>query len=108
MQFTTEIVARLPRVLCTEHGVKTIAATWADASARWTLLFEAFAIEVLLGTSNVTRAMSLLKIGWDSAQAIRERAVERGLARRTEGGIRDAGIDEKNFLQRNRNASLIT
>ena len=108
MQFTTEIVARLPRTLCKEHGVKTIAVPWADASTRWTLLFEAFAIEVLLGTSNITRAMVLLKIGWDSAQAIRARAVERGLARRTEEVIRYAGIDEKSFLKGHRYASLMT
>jgi len=108
MQFTTEIVARLPRVDCALHGVKTVAVPWADANTRWTLLFEAFAIEVLLGTSNITRAMELLKIGWESAQTIRERAVVRGLARRTEEVIKYAGIDEKSFLKGHRYASLMT
>lgn len=108
MQFITEIVARLPRIACADHGVKTIAVPWADAHARWTLLFEAFAIDVLLGTSNVTRAMALLRIGWESLQTIRERAVARGLARRKEEEITYVGIDEKSFLKGHRYASLMT
>lgn len=108
MQFKTTIRARLPRIKCATHGVKTVAVPWADAHARWTLLFEAFAIEVMLGTSNVTRAMALLKIGWESTQAIRERAVERGLARRTAEPIVHVGIDEKAFLKGHRYASLAT
>lgn len=108
MQFTTEIVARLPRISCREHGVRTVAVPWADAHARWTLLFEAFAIEVLLGTSNITRAMALLRIGWEQLQTIRERAVGRGLARREEEVIAHVGIDEKSFLKGHRYASLMT
>jgi transposase len=110
MQFTTEIVTRLPRVSCAEHGVKTVAVPWADAHARWTLLFESFAIAVLQGTSNITRAMALMRIGWEPLQAIRERAVERGLGRRKEeeGEVVYVGIDEKSFLKGHRYASLMT
>ena len=108
MQFTTEIVARLPRISCAEHGVKTIAVPWAEGSSRWTLLFEAFAVEVMLCTSNITRAIALLKISWDSAQTIRARAVERGLARRGEETIPYVGIDEKSFLKGQKYVSLMT
>ena len=38
MQFTTEIVARLPRVTCKVHGVKTVCVPWADPHARWTFI----------------------------------------------------------------------
>lgn len=108
MQFTTEIVARLPRVSCAEHGVKTVAVPWSDAHARWTLLFESFAIAVLQGTSNITRAMALLRLGWEPLQMIRERAVERGLERRKEETVAYVGIDEKSFLKGHRYASLMT
>lgn len=108
MQFTTEIVTRLPRVSCAQHGVKTVTVPWADAHARWTLLFESFAIAVLQSTSNVTRAMALLRIGWEQAQAIRERAVERGLARRKEETVEHVGIDEKSFLKGHRYVSIMT
>ena len=47
MQFTTELVARLPRCRCPDHGVKTIVPPWAGKHSRFTLFFEAFAIEVL-------------------------------------------------------------
>ena len=108
MQFTTEIVTSLPRVSCAEHGVKTITVPWADPHAHWTLLFEQFAIEVLRGTSNITRAMTLLKIGWKSAYTIQKRAVERGIARRTDESISHVGIDEKSFLKGHHYASLAT
>ena len=90
MQFTTTIKARLPRVSCETHGVKTVAIPWADAHARWTLLFERFAIDVIEGTANITRAMALLKINWEQVQAIQARGVERGLARRAEEEIKHA------------------
>lgn len=108
MQFTTQIIASLPRISCQEHGIKTVSVPWADPHSRWTLLFEAFAIEVMLSTSNLTRAMALLKIGWESLQNIRERAVERGLSRRTQETIQYVGIDEKSFLKGHRYASLMT
>lgn len=107
MQCVTEIVARLPRITCATHGVKTVAVPWADARARWTLLFERFAIEVLQGTSSTTRAMTLLRIGWEQAQAIRARAVARGLSRRDKNDvIAHVGIDEKSFLKGHHYATL--
>lgn len=108
MQFTTEIVARLPRITCGKHGVRTVNVPWSDSYARWTLLFERFSIEVLQATSNITRAMALLKIGWDQVQMIRERAVGRGLERRSKEKIRYIGIDEKSFLKGHQYASLMT
>ena len=42
MQFETILVARLPRVNCKEHGVKTSSAPWADKHSRFTLMFEGF------------------------------------------------------------------
>ena len=108
MQFTTEIVARLPRVSCAAHGVRQIGIPWADAHTHWTLLFEAFAIDVLEATSNLTRACTLLKLGWEQAHMIRVRAVERGLSRREEETIEHAGLDEKSFLKGHKYASLLT
>ena len=39
MQFTTELVARLPRCRCPDHGVKTIVPPWAGKHSRFTLFF---------------------------------------------------------------------
>jgi transposase len=56
MQFTTELVARLPRCRCPDHGVKTIVPPWAGKHSRFTLFFEAFAIEVLQACRTVKAA----------------------------------------------------
>jgi len=97
MQFTTELVARLPRCRCPDHGVKTIVPLWAGKHSRFTLFFEAFAIEVLQACRTVKAAASLLGLSWDAAQTIMDRAVERGLERREATPIPHVGIDEKSF-----------
>jgi len=97
MQFTTELVARLPRSRCGEHGVKTIVPPWAGKHSRFTLLFEAFAIEVLQACRTVNAAAALLGLSWDAVQSIMDRAVARGLERRETTHIPHLGIDEKSF-----------
>ena len=55
MQFTTLIRARTPRSNCPVHGVKTMQVPWAAPQGRFTLLFERFAVEVLLASAVVDR-----------------------------------------------------
>lgn len=97
MQFETIITCRVPRSDCPEHGAKTITVPWASPHSRFTLMFERFAIEVLYGARSITQATALLGLSWDQAQAIQERAVERGISRRKLEEIKYVGIDEKNF-----------
>ena len=63
MQFTTLIRARTPREECPEHGVKTMMVPWAVPQGRFTLLFEHFAVDVLLACASVSQACELLGIG---------------------------------------------
>lgn len=97
MQFATYLHARLPRVKCKDHGVKTVEAPWAAKNSRFTLLFEAFAIRVLQASRSIEEARKLLKLNWHQVEAIKRRAVERGLARRDASPIKYLGIDEKQF-----------
>jgi transposase len=97
MQFQTVIRARIPRSKCPQCGVKTIAIPWADKHSRFTLLFEAFAIEVLNACANVQRAAILLDLDWQTTHGIMERAVKRGLQRRSLEEVRHVGMDEKSF-----------
>jgi transposase len=107
MQFTTTIIARIPRVTCSVDGIKTARTPWAGDRSRFTMLFERFAIDVLLATTNVTRAMGILRISWDQVQLIQERAVARGMKRRSKDDtLHHVGIDEKSFLKGHRYASL--
>jgi transposase len=97
MQFVTEIVARLPRCRCPEHGVKTVVPPWAAKHSRFTLLFEAFAVEVLQACRTINAAAAMLNLSWDAVQTIMDRAVARGLVRREATVVAHVGLDEKSF-----------
>jgi transposase len=107
MQFETLLRARIPRSNCPKCGVKTIAVPWAGKHSRFTLLFEAFAIDVLKASASIAAACELLRLDWSAADRIMKRAVERGLSRRTEEPIRKAGIDEKSFRRGHRYVSIL-
>lgn len=108
MRFETVLRCRVPRSECPEHGVKTLRVPWAGPGSRFTLLFEAFAIDVLLASRSLVQAKELLGLHWDSLQAIMARAVERGLARREREHLRYLGLDEKNFLRGQSYVSVLT
>jgi transposase len=108
MQFTTLIRARTPRSDCPEHGVKTMSVPWAAPQGRFTLLFERFAVEVLLASASVSQACALLGIGWDTAQEIMRRAVQRGLERRQLERLKYLGMDEKSFRRGQSYITLLT
>jgi transposase len=108
MQFETKIRARTPRADCKECGIKTIAVPWAGKHSRFTLMFEAVAIEVMLACGNIKSASGLLGITWDAAQRIMDRAVQRGLARRDLEAIEHVGMDEKSFRRRHNYVTVLT
>ncbi len=108
MQFETMLRARTPRARCKTCGVKTTAVPWAGKHSRFTLMFEAFAIEVLLACGNVKSAAGLLDVDWNSLHRIMERAVERGLACRELESLQYVGIDEKSFRRGQSYVSILT
>lgn len=108
MQFETRIRAAVPRCRRPQCGVKTIAVPWAGKHARFTLLFKAFAVEVLTACANVKRAAALLSIDWQTAHAIMQRAVAHGLTRRTTDEVVYVGLDEKSFGRGHDYVSVLT
>ena len=108
MQFSTLIRARTPRANCVEHGVKTMSVPWAAPQGRFTLLFERFAVEVLLASGTVSQACELLGLSWDTAQEIMRRAVGRGLERRQLEDLKHLGMDEKSFRRGQSYITLLT
>lgn len=97
MQFITMIHARIPRSKCEEHGVLNTQVPWSGPHSRFTLLFEAFAISVLLSSRSINDARGILNLGWEQAHTIMKRAVERGLKQRDAEEIAWIGLDEKSF-----------
>jgi len=77
-QFKTYLHARLPRIQCSEHGVKSITAPWARTGSGFTLLFEALTLLLVKETTvkgatrilgvNDTRLWRLMKYYVNQAQ----------------------------------------
>jgi transposase len=98
-QYETWLHARLPRVQCPEHGVKQVRAPWAEPGSRFTLLFERHAIDVLEACEVVSAACGILRISWDQAWRVIERAVARGRRRKAPRKMARIGADEKAFAK---------
>jgi len=98
-QFRTILEAEVPRCHCPEHGVKQVRVPWAEPGSRFTALFERLAIDWMreAGRSAAARRLGL---SWSEADGIMQRAVDRGLARRTADPVWLLGVDEKSFQGR--------
>jgi len=94
MAFQTWVHARPPRVNCPDHGVRPVEVPWAESGSRFTKFFERFAIDVSQET-DTQGASKILKLSWDEAGGIPERAVVRGIARKPPLALRLMGVDEK-------------
>jgi transposase len=93
-QFLTYLHARPPRVSCAEHGVLQVRLPWAEPMARFTILFERLAVDVLK-ECDVAGAGRLLRTSWDETWHLMERAVARGLSVKEPGAPVHLGVDEK-------------
>ncbi|BCO09322.1 ISL3 family transposase [Desulfolithobacter dissulfuricans] len=82
--------------------MRRVRLPWAEPHARFTLLFEGFAIDVLLHTS-IQAARRILRVSWDEAYHLMERAVTRGLRRKGCKTIPVIGVDEKSVGKGQRN-----
>jgi transposase len=98
-QYGTFLVAHVPRVNCTEHGVLTIQVPWADPKSGFTALFEAVVIDWLMEAS-ISAVARQLRLTWDQVSGIQARAVARGLARRSIEDVTLIGVDETSFQKR--------
>jgi transposase len=96
-QAKTFLHAAMPRTECPQHGVRTVAVPWAEPFSRFSLAFEARVILALQATKTVSGAQEMLKVSWDEARGIMERAVARGLMRREEAALVNVAVDEKSY-----------
>ena len=110
LQYKTYIKARLPRVKSKEGSVTTITPSWANKSQRYTLLFEAYVIQLLLATKNQTSTAKLLRCGFNVINRIMHMATERGLSRRhlESCHINHLSLDEKSFKRGHNYVSVLS
>ena len=105
-QFVTYLHARPPRVACPAHGVRQVRVPWAEPHARFTLLFERFAIDVLK-ECDIRGATRILRISWDEAWHLMERAVARGQRAKAPRVPTCLGVDEKAAAKGHRYLTLV-
>jgi transposase len=75
-----------------------VAVPWAEKYARFSRLFERLAIDVMQECS-IRGACELLRISWDEADGIKQRAVQRGLARKQPVVMPRLCVDEKGMVR---------
>jgi len=105
-QFQTMLHARIPRIKCKQHGVMQVELPWAEPGGRFTRLFEALAIDVLLCT-DLKKAATLLCMTWDQAWGVMQRAVLRGRAVKPRAIPAYIGVDEKAIAKGQRYMTLV-
>jgi transposase len=106
-EYRTTIVAQVPRITCTEHGVRQVSVPWGDPGSRFTAAFETLAI-YWLREANVSAVARRLALSWDQVDGIMQRAVKRGLARRKALAPTKIGIDETSFQKRHEYVTVVT
>lgn len=107
-QAKTFIHVGVPRTRCPEHGVLRVALPFAEPGSRFTMAFEERTIATILACQTVQGASDLLRISWEEARGIMERAVERGLDRRAADLIPHLGVDEKAIRKGHRYVTVLT
>ena len=105
-EYQTLIEAKIPRVKCTEHGIKQVEVPWAEDKSRFTAKFESRIIEWLEDAS-ISNVVRRFKLSWDEVDGIQSRAVKRCLARRKKVNVRDLGIDETSVQKRHEYVTVL-
>ncbi len=95
--YQTKVVAKVPCVSCSEHGIQTVSVPWADARVSFTTAFESHVIDALQDSTSISTVASRVNASWTLIAHIMERAVNRGLARRTEESIAHICVDETSY-----------
>ena len=107
-QFKTILVADVPHVNCSEHGVHQVAVPWAEPGSGFTALMEAVVINWLRAVMSIKAVGEQLRLTWDQVDGIVSRAVKRGLARRKRIRVKRLGVDETSFQKRHEYVTIVT
>jgi len=106
-QLKTFIVAKVPRVTCPTHGVVTVPVPWAETRSGFTALYEALVLDWLKEAS-IQAVSRQLSLSWNAIAGIMQRAVTRGLARRTQESPTRIGVDETSFRKGHDYVTVVT
>jgi transposase len=105
-QFETHIYAPLPRTQCPECGVKTVTVPWARQESTFTLLFEAWAIE-LSQQMTIKAASNRLRITDDRLWRLLRKAVTEALSKMDLSGVYAIALDETSWQKGHKYVSFV-
>jgi transposase len=105
-QYPTILVALVPRVQCSQHGVRQVRVPWGEQGSRFTALFEALIIDWLKEAS-VAAVARQLGLSWHEVDGVMARAVRRGLLRRARELPTRIGVDETSFQRRHEYVTVV-
>lgn len=109
-QYRTILSASVPRVECAEcldHGVRQIDVPWSDPGSRFTAMFESLVID-WLHEASASAVARLLHMTWDQVDGVMQRAVARGLSRRSIEAAPRTGVDETSFRKRHEYVTVVS
>jgi len=106
-QLKTLLVADIPRVECSEHGVVTVSVPWAESGSGFTALFEALVIDWLKEAS-ISAVSKRLRLSWNAVDGIMQRAVKRGLSRRQVLSPKQISVDETSYRKGHDYVTVVT
>jgi transposase len=105
-QFETHIYAPLPRTECPDCGVKTVEVPWARSESGFTLLFEAWAVE-LSQQMTIKAASNRLRITDDRLWRLLKKAVTEALSKLNLSSIRSIALDETSWQKGHKYVSFV-
>ena len=105
-QYQTILVADVPRIECSEHGVLQVRVPWGEPDSRFTALMEALAIDWLKEAS-ISAVSRMLRLSWKEVATIQDRSVQRGLSRRALTLPTQLGVDETSFQKRHEYVTVV-
>jgi transposase len=105
-QYETYIYAPLPRTKCSQCGVKTVDVPWANPQSGFTLLFEAWVIE-LSQVMTIKAASNRLRISDDCIWRLLKRVVIKAISKQDLSGVRAIAVDETSWQKGHKYISFV-
>lgn len=105
-QYKTIVTAEVPRVNCSQHGVLQLPVPWAEPGSGLTAMMEASVID-LLKDASISAVARRLRLSWDAVDGVIQRAVARGLKRRTTTAAPHISVDETSFQKRHEYVTVV-